>query len=191
MLYSGGFGMAVGMVALVCLGVAGVTFSGLLVRDFLVALEFRQRQWAESIHIMENICIDPKNFLKLRIVAMCAESAEVLNRVVASNHVWAFFDVMETWHVCGKDGCGRLITSVVDHLGKLAVLSMSAIAFALYLMKKAADRVVRSYEGRFELPRSFDRTSRWLTAGDPSVYMKPLAFPIDSARTNAICEKED
>jgi hypothetical protein len=115
---------------------------GYSIQTFVTSLQTRKSQVEMARNWLRMVCFNDTMVVSLGSSVDCAKNQRDAEMSPA---MWAMFDVMTTWNVCGSYGCERILEQGVTHFQRLGFLFLAIMIFLLLFTRK---KMIKMYEAR-------------------------------------------
>jgi hypothetical protein len=115
---------------------------GYSIQTFVTSLQTRKAQVEMARNWLRMVCFNDTMVVSLGSSVDCAKNQRDAEMSPA---MWAMFDVMTTWNVCGSYGCERILEQGVTHFQRLGFLFLAIMIFLLLFTRK---KMIKMYEAR-------------------------------------------
>jgi len=131
--------------------VASVGWFFLTYRDFTNYYELRKSDHVAANVFANTMCIDPQTVVLAKKEDECRNAARVKELWPG---VWALYDILEDWRLCGRGGCLQLLDGFASHyIVKLAVvIGMLYVILLVAMWLGIRQQRRRAIASKFDLP---------------------------------------
>lgn len=93
-------------------------------------LEREEDRESNRIFFNKN-CLDEKEMFLMRVVEECHKRQHEIEKDPSA---YAIYDVLETWHVCGKDGCLGQLNKNSPHVAAFEIAIVTIVLIVVVLL---------------------------------------------------------
>lgn len=112
---------------------------------FVTSLQTRSAQIGTAKNWLRMVCFNDTMVVSLGSTVDCARN---LRESEMNAWLWAFFDVMSTWNICGTYGCEKVITQGIGHFQRLGIFLFGVVVFVFFFTRS---KIIKMRKKRFAL----------------------------------------
>lgn len=107
-----------------------ISWVGLNFKNYFEYYEKRQEQHIQASKFLNLVCGDAEQKEEIGASNECIERRQMVRQ---SPSLYALYDVLQDWRLCGRSGCDVLLLNLSDHAVKLVVIVLIVYFLAMTL----------------------------------------------------------